>query len=190
MINPWTKVKSQLIYESPWVRLYRDNVIRPDGKPGVYDVVKMKGGIGIVAIDAEGLLYLVGQYRYALDCYSLEIPKGAFETFDSKETPLRCAQRELKEETGLVAGCWQELGMVHTLMGSSNDVVHLFLASDLTVGDSSPEGTEAIKVIKIPWSEAVKLIRAGYKLDSETVKMTDATSIAAILLARENMFGA
>jgi len=185
MKNPWTKIKSHLIYENEWIRVYRDEVIRPDGKEGIYSVVKTKGGIGVVAINKKGELFLVAQYRYAPDIYSLEIPKGAFNSFESTESPLETAKRELKEETGIIADKWVELGTVHTLMGCSNDIVYLFLATDLSITESSPESIEDIRVFTIPFHQIETIIKEGLVINGKKIKISDATSIAAICLTKD-----
>jgi 8-oxo-dGTP pyrophosphatase MutT (NUDIX family) len=187
MDNPWTKIKSNLIYENAWIRVYQDDVILPDEKEGSYGLVKTKGGVGVVAINNEGELYLVGQYRYAPDVYSLEIPKGAFDSFDSTESPVDAAKRELKEETGIIADTWIQLGTVHTLMGYSNDIVHLFLATDLSFGQSSPGTNECISTFTVPFHEIGTIIREGFIIDGKKIKITDATSIVAIFLAKDLM---
>ena len=173
-----------LKYNDSFIKVYQDDVKRPDNKKGTYSVVKTKGGVGVVAIDSEDMLYLVGQYRYAPDVYSLEIPKGAFNSFDSTDSPLETAKRELKEETGLTSESWNELGLVHTLMGYSDDKVQLFLARDLSHGPISLESTEVIKVYSLPFCKIETVIREGLITNEKKIKITDATSIAAIFLAR------
>lgn len=185
MRNPWTKIKSRLAYETPWFKVIKDDVIGPDGKNNVYDIIRTKGGVGVVTLNDKGELYLVGQYRYATDGYSIEIPKGAFESFHLVEEPLEAAQRELKEETGISANRWIELATVHTLVGHSDDTVHLFLATDLAFGHSFPDDTEEIRLFAVPLAEIGKVIRDGLSIDGERAKMTDATSITAILLAKD-----
>jgi 8-oxo-dGTP pyrophosphatase MutT (NUDIX family) len=191
MRSIWSKLASKIVYQSAWIRVREDTVVKPDGKPGVYGVVELKGGIGVVAMTDKDEVFLVGQYRYAPGVYSLEIPKGAFQTFESKEDPLKTAQRELKEETGISAREWVKLGTVHTLMGATNDIVHLFLARSLQEGKASPEETEDIAVIKVPLGELIKIICAGKEIlvnrrgFHHSDKLTDATSIAAIFWAKD-----
>src|SRR5438067_11246803 len=99
--NPWRTVSSRAVYDNPWIRVREDEVIHPDGQPGIYGVVHYKNlAIGILAIDDEGYIYLVGQYRYPMDRYSWEIPEGGC---PEGEEPLTAARRELQEETGLNA---------------------------------------------------------------------------------------
>src|SRR5262249_18280017 len=100
--NPWTTLSSRPIYENPWIRLREDQVLRPDGKRGIYGVVHFKNhAVGVLPVDEQGRVWLVGQHRYPLDAYSWEIPEGGC---PESETPEATALRELREETGLDAG--------------------------------------------------------------------------------------
>ena len=100
--NPWTTLSSRLMYENPWIRVREDQVLRPDGQPGIYGVVEFKNrAVGVLPVDDEGCIWLVGQHRYPLNSYSWEIPEGGS---PQTEPPEETAQRELKEETGLSAG--------------------------------------------------------------------------------------
>ena len=168
---------SKYAYSDPWIRLRIDKVIRSNGLKGVYSVAEIKGGIGVVPVAYDKKIVIVGQYRYAPDVYSWEIPKGAFSKFGSKEDPLVTAKRELEEETGITAGKWQKITMVHTLLGSANDKVYLFLARDLKLGKPHPEKTETINIRRV-----------SFKMFFEMVKkeeITDATSIVAVALAEK-----
>lgn len=172
--NPWKKIKSVEVYRDPWIRVRVDDVIRPDGKPGNYSVVGLKGGVGVVVFDDENKILLVGQYRYPLNSYSWEIPKGAFDRFDSEEDPLGAAKRELKEETGVTASNWRELVMVHTLVGSTNDKVYLFAATIESQGNTKLDATEVIEKKWVSQEEFWKMVKKG--------EVTDATTIAGVVL--------
>ena len=100
--NPWTTLETRPVYENPWIAVREDQVLRPDGQPGIYGVVHFKNkAIGVLPVDDDGHVWLVGQYRYPLDAYSWEIPEGGG---PEGEDPEETARRELREETGLVAG--------------------------------------------------------------------------------------
>lgn len=176
MQNPWRTLRSRFVYDDPWIRVRVDDVIRPDHSNGIYSVVELKGGIGVVALDERKRVLLVGQFRYAPNKYSWEIPKGAFPSFEEKGSPLVTAQRELQEETGVTGSDWIYLGRLHTLMGSTNDEVHLFTVRNMAGGHASPEGTEVLQVKWVDQDEFWKLVQRG--------DITDATSIAAVALSQ------
>jgi len=152
-----------------------DDVIRPDGCRGTYAVLELKGGVGIVVVNAARRICLVGQYRYAPERYSWEIPKGAFARFDDRSAPLETAKKELREETGITAQEWRELGWVHTLGGSTNDAVCLYVAKGLQQGEPARESSEVIRVRMVTLNQYRDMVARG--------QITDATTIAAVHLA-------
>jgi 8-oxo-dGTP pyrophosphatase MutT (NUDIX family) len=173
--NPWTTLSSTEIYDNPWIKVREDKVLTPTQKNGIYGVVTFKNkAIGIVPIDKEGNITLVGQYRYPLKEYSWEIPEGGG---PMHEEPLETAKRELLEETGLVAHQWKLLGKIHTSNSVCNEVGFLFLAQELEQKNPEPEETEILQIKKIPLKEAVQWILE--------MKITDSLSIAGILMAKE-----
>ena len=170
----WVREETKKIYEDPWMRIRVDKVIRPNGVKGDYSVAEIKGGIGVVVLTEDKKIVVVGQYRYAPNVYSWEIPKGGFPTFNYSGLPLEWATEELEEETGIIAKNWKELAMVHTLLGSTNDKVYLFLATDLTFGTPHPEKTETIRIQKVTIGEFYEMVKQG--------RITDSTSITAVVL--------
>lgn len=169
--NPWKTLSSRIIYDNPWIRVREDQVLRPDGQPGIYGAVHFKNiAIGILPIDAEGCTYLVGQYRYTLNEYSWEIPEGGC---PEGEAPLEAARRELREETGLEASHWQELGRLHTSNSVTDEWGQCYLATGLTQYEAAPEGTEKLEVRRVPFTEALGMVQAG--------EITDSLSVIAIL---------
>ena len=148
-----------------------DQVVHPDGKPGIYGVVHYKNlAIGIVAIDADDYIHLVGQHRYPLDRYSWEIPEGGC---PEGEDPLNAAKRELLEETGLQARDWKLVGEADLSNSVSDEKALWFLATGLTQGEAAPEGTEVLERRRVPLTEALRMI--------ENHEITDALSILALL---------
>ncbi len=169
--NPWTTLERRPIYENPWIAVREDRVLRPDGQPGIYGVVHFKNkAVGVLPVDAEGHVWLVGQHRYPLDRYSWEIPEGGG---PDDEDPEATARRELREETGLVAGRLQYLGRSHLSNSVSDEVAHLYRATELTHGESEPEGTERLQVRRFDWPTAWAMLQDG--------QITDSMSVIALL---------
>jgi len=177
MENNWKTTHVDTVYENPWIRVEHRDVITPAGGPGIYGVVGFKNkAIGIVPIDRDGFIYLVGQYRYTVGEYSWEIPEGGG---PMSEDPLAAAQRELREETGFEAAKWQRIGRIHTSNSVTDEEGFIFLAEDLTPGVACPEETEALKVRKIHLKEAVNLVMRS--------EITDSISMCAILMTARLM---
>ena len=176
--NPWEKVSTRVVYDNPWIRVREDEVVRPDGLPGIYGVVHFKNiAVGVLALE-DGMLYLVGQYRYPLERYSWEIPEGGC---PEGEEPLQTARRELAEETGLRASRWTRMGEAHLSNSVSDEVAVWFLAEGLEQGEHRPEGTERLQVRRVSLKEAQRMVNAG--------EITDALSVLAIqqLLLRQQL---
>jgi 8-oxo-dGTP pyrophosphatase MutT (NUDIX family) len=173
--NPWQTIASEIKYYNPWISVREDAVINPGGGAGIYGVVTMKNkALGIVPIDAEGNTWLVGQYRYALNEYSWEIPMGGgLVELDILES----AQRELREETGLTAARWTRIARLHTSNSVTDEEGFVFLAEDLTMGDVEPEETEDLRLWKLPLTEAIRMV-----MDD---RITDGVSVAGLLKAEK-----
>ena len=168
--NPWRKISSREVYENPWIRVREDEVVRPDGGPGIYGVVHFKNvAVGVLAVEGDEL-YLVGQYRYTLDTYSWEITEGGCA---EGEDTLDAARRELEEETGLRARRWEKLGEAHLSNSATDEYAVWYLATELTQGEQRPEGTERIQVRRVKLREALRMALAG--------EMTDALSMLAVM---------
>jgi 8-oxo-dGTP pyrophosphatase MutT (NUDIX family) len=165
--NPWTTISSRSVYDNPWIRVREDQVLRPDGLPGIYGVVEFKNrAVGVLPIDHEGRIWLVGQYRYPLQAYSWEIPEGGC---SESETPEVTAHRELREETGLIAGRMELVANSHLSNSVSDELAYLFRATELTQGPDDPEGSERITVRCFDWDKAWGMLRRGEITDSMTV---------------------
>jgi 8-oxo-dGTP pyrophosphatase MutT (NUDIX family) len=168
--NPWKTLSGEVKYDNPWINLTEYKVITPAGSEGIYGKVHFKNvAIGVIALDAEDHTYLVGQYRFPLDLYSWEIPEGGCPI---GEDNLSTAKRELKEETGLEAKEWLPLCTFHLSNSVTDEVGQLFLARQLTAGESNPEETENLSVKKVSLDEALNQLEAG--------EITDAISIIGI----------
>src|SRR5205085_1569176 len=168
--NPWRTLSSSAVYDNPWIDVREDQVIRPDGAPGIYGVVHFKHvAVGVLPVERDDV-YLVGQYRYTLGRYSWEIPEGGCA---EGEDHLSAAQRELAEETGLRAAHWQRMGEAHLSNSVSDELAIWFLATGLTQGAHQPEGTERLRVRRVPVVEALHMALNG--------EITDAISLLALM---------
>lgn len=172
--NPWITKNTETVYESAWIRVDRSDVINPAGNPAVYSVVHFKNlAIGILPIDREYNIWLVGQYRYPVNEYSWEIPEGGG---SPDVDPVESARRELKEETGIVAEEYTEFQRMHLSNSATTEYSITFLATGLSFASSEPEESEVLQIKKLHLDEAFKLVMDG--------KITDAISVAAILKAK------
>ena len=171
----------RVAYENPWITVWHDDVSRPDGTPGIYGVVHFANlAAGVVAIDPQDRVALVGQHRYTFDAPSWEIPEGGVPT---GETPLEGIARELREETGLEAAAWRELCRIDLSNSVTDERAILFVATDLRHGVAAPEPTESIEVRWVAFDEALRMTLDG--------RITDAMSVVAIQrLALERALGA
>lgn len=167
-VGPWTRKSSAVPYTNPWIQVEHHEVLDPNGRSGVYGVVRFKHlALGCVPLHDDGTVTLVGQHRYPLDEWSWEIPEGGGrKTHD----PLDEIRRELREETGLSATEWIPLGKLNMSNSVSDEIAMVWLARGLTEGGSELESSEGdLKVKRIPFAEAVEMAIDGRLSDSITV---------------------
>lgn len=158
MKNPFTLIDSKAIYKNPWIQVREDKVIRPGGKEGIFGVVTMVAGSTVLPLTSDGYVYLTKEYKYAIGSESTELISGAI---DGDETPLEAAQRELQEETGLIAEKWTDLAVVDpftTVVLSPN---HMFLAENLTTDETNLDEGEVINLEKVTFKEALRMVMDG-----------------------------
>ena len=171
--NPWQIRAVRRAYESGWFVVDDHDVINPAGKPGHYGVIRIpRLAVGVLPIDTEGNVHLVGQWRFPLGRYSWEMPEGGSDPGEPAEV---CARRELAEETGLAAGKLEEILRMDLSNSLTDESAVLFLAQDLTEGPAAPEETEVLARRHAPFIEVLDRVLAG--------KITDALTVAAVLRA-------
>ncbi len=163
-------IRSHRIHTGRVIALDVDQVRFPDGSTGEMELVRHPGAAAILPFltDPAGedpQLLLLRQYRYAADGYLYEIPAGRLEP---DEAPILCARRELAEETGCTAGRMVHLTTMYTTPGFTNEVIHLFLAADLTRGTARTEADEFIEPFVVPLSRALAMIQGGEIRDAKT----------------------
>lgn len=169
-VGPWTVTRETPVYDNPWVSVIDHKVIHPNGAPGQYGVIRFKNrAVGVLPVDRDGAVWLVGQHRFPLDAYSWELPEGGAPL---AEEPLAAARRELKEETGLSAGQWIELSSFDISNSVTDEAAVCFLAADLAVGDAAPEPSEDLNLRRIFFNDLLHEVLTGRIRDSLTIVMT------------------
>ena len=155
------------MYENAWIRVREDQVVRPDGVPGVYGVVEVRHpAVFVVAVTADDEVLLVTLDRYTTGRPSVEVPAGG----SDGEDLLVAARRELREETGYAAAHWRALGDVQSLNGVAAAYGRVFLATGLThVGGAEPEveGIDAVRAV--PVADLLAMVGRGEVTDNETL---------------------
>jgi 8-oxo-dGDP phosphatase len=168
--GPWTRHARRVAYENAWITVWHDDVTHPDGSPGIYGVVHFRNAAsGAVVLDEADRLLLVGQHRYTLDAYSWEIPEGGVA---ADEDPLDGIRRELREETGVEARDWQQIGTYALSNSITDERGLLWLATGLSQGEARPDPTEDLAVRWLPFDEALEMVFDG--------RITDAVSIMGV----------
>lgn len=177
-VGPWTVEADRLIYDNPWISVIDHAVIHPSGAPGQYGVVRFKNrAVGVLPIDADGSVWLVGQHRFPLDAYSWELPEGGGPL---AEDPLEAAKRELKEETGLSAAQWIELSSFDISNSVTDEAAVCFIAAGLRAGEAAPEDSEALNHRRIFFKDLMHEVLTGRIRDSLTIVMTLTAHIRAL----------
>jgi len=171
--NPWIVKGMTHAFENDWFGIEEHDVIRPDGAKGYYGVIRVRRlAVGVLPIDAEGCVHLVGQWRFPLARYSWEMPEGGAEP---GENALGCAERELAEETGLRAREWMQVLEMDLSNSLTDEQAVIFIATDLSPGEADPDPTEVLNRRKAHFLEVVERVAGG--------RIRDSLTVAAILRA-------
>ncbi|GJM61621.1 NUDIX domain-containing protein [Persicobacter diffluens] len=171
MENPWIKLNTKTVYETPWIKIEQDKVINPSGREDFYGKVHFQQtAVGALPIDEDGKIWLVGQFRYTVDRYSWEIPLGGAE---ENEDLLEATKRELQEETGFSANDWKGFLHLHPSISSTDQQAYVFIARGLRAGATNPDETEVLRQKKVTLKEALQMI--------DRQEITEGISVAALL---------
>ena len=170
MAKPEKKVATKQIYQGRAVNLRVDTVEKASGTTTTREVVEHSDCIAVVALDAQGSILLVRQFRHAVDRFLLEIPAGGI---DTGEEPVDAVRRELQEEIGYFPQKIDKLGGFYSTPGYGTEYLHCFVASGLVPARLVAEDTDDIELVRVSSDEIPRLIASG--------EICDAKSIAALL---------
>lgn len=178
------RVSGECVYHGRVIDVDLDRVRFPDGSLGELEMIRHPGASAVVPLDdvrgaSQPIVTLVRQYRYAAGGFIWEVPAGKL---DPGEGPETCARRELEEETGLHGGRIERLSTIYTTPGFTDEVIHLFVAWELTAGEPRHGATEFIEVCSMPLDRALDMTDAGEIVDAKTIC---ALTMAARWLGRE-----
>src|SRR5215211_2844318 len=171
--GPWTVESSERIYGDEFAEVWVDEVRRPGVEPSRRVTMRMKEGVAVLALDAEGFAHLVRTFRYAVGKECVEVVQGGAE---EGEEPEASARRELKEELGIEAEELTDLGLVDAITSQVYSPARLFLARGLRFGEPETEPTESLTPLKVKFEEAVRMVMGG--------EITQGISCTLILKAR------
>ncbi len=167
--DPFEVLERRAFYDSPWVRLREDRFRHRRGREGRYTVCGFQHtACGVLALDDEDQVVLVGQWRYPLEQYSWEIPEGGGR---EHESPFETIRRELAEETNLEADSWEPLAFFHPSNSSTDEEAFLFLASDLrgSIGSHHAEDDEELAILSEPFARCLQRVLTGEISDGLTI---------------------
>ena len=174
--RPFQTLTSRIAWSCPWYRVRQDSILTPDGQPGEYNVIEKADAVWIVPVTAEGQLIMVYQYRYTIDDWCWELPAWSVE---ANQTTEEAARVELREEVGGTAGQLAYIGRFYLANGICNEIGHIFLATNVTVGETRHETAEVMSVHHMPIAEALAMARSGL--------ISDGPSALALLLCADRL---
>jgi ADP-ribose pyrophosphatase len=154
------------IYKGTVVTLNVDTVRLPNGHTIDLEVIRHPGASAVVPMKEDGTVVLIRQFRHAANGFIYEIPAGKLHP---KEGPLDCAARELEEEIGYKAGRFELLSSIFTAPGFADEVIHIYLATGLTIGTQNLDQDEVLEVVEMPLREAISKIEDGTIRDGKTI---------------------
>ncbi len=172
-----TTKTSETIYEGKVITLERDIAILENGAEAVREVVRHPGGVGVVAMDDEGYVYMVRQFRYPFYETTLEIPAGKLDR--GGEDTKTAGIRELREETGLVADNIEYLGSFYATPGFCDEKLAIYYATGLSQGETDPDEDEFVECEKYKLDELIEMINRG--------EIKDAKSVIGILMVNNKV---
>lgn len=160
-------LESNIIYKGRVFDIKVDKIEYESGNESLREIALHNGGAVILAVSKDNKILLVEQFRYPFEKRLLELPAGKLEI---NEDPLVCAKRELTEETGYSSSKYTKLGAICTTPGFCSEILHIFLAEDLTPGNHNrEEGEQGMEVLELPLVQIENMISSGQIVDAKTI---------------------
>lgn len=175
-MTPYITKSSRVVWSCPWYSVRQDEIVTPDGKPGVYNVVQHPGAVWIIPVTPTGEVVLIHTFRYAVNDWCYEIPAGGV---DSGEDLATSARRELLEEVGGTAVNLEYTGWFYTMNGIGNETAHIFLATGVELGRPHHEATEVMQIVSRPIPEVLQMAQNNL--------ISDGPSALALLLCADKL---
>ena len=173
------KIDSALVYDGALLKVRRDEVRLPDGRVGIREHIRHPGASVVIPILPSGNLLFVRQFRYPLSQAFIEFPAGKI---DFGETPLQCAMRELREETGHDGRNWREIATFHPCIGYSDERLVYFISEAHPAGEIEADEEEFLVNVEMSLDDALKGVREG--------RITDGKTVSGLFLAEKYISGA
>lgn len=166
-MEEYKRIKRELVHHGVVVDFYKDTMKVPNGNEAVWDLVSHKGAAAVVAVRADGSLFMVRQYRNPLERITLELPAGGLNS--REEPPEVCARRELEEETGYKAGKLEHLMDIFTTVAFCDEKISIYVATDLQPSKQNLDDDEFLDVLTYPIETLIEMIYKGEIQDSKTI---------------------
>jgi 8-oxo-dGTP pyrophosphatase MutT (NUDIX family) len=178
MKSPWIMIRADEPFSCPYFAVRQDLVTHAGGTPLIYSSVRTKfHGVGVIPVDADGQVTLVGQYRYVTNQYSWEVPGGGGR---HDRPPLESAREELSEETGISAASWLQILDVSVAPGTSDSLCRGFVAWNLEHGTPHPEPEESLALRRLQFHDAVSMAVSGELNNLATIAMLLALHVRSL----------
>ena len=174
--NPFRTISSRIAWSCPWYSIRQDEIITPDGSPGEYNVIEKEAAVWIVPVTINKELVLINHYRYTIDDWCWEVPAGSVKQGQTLE---EAAQEELREEIGGIEAKFEYIGQFYTANGICNEIGHIFLATEVFLGEPEHEPAEIIEIHLKSIPEALKMAKSN--------QVDDGPSALAIMLCSQQL---
>ncbi len=175
--TPYRTLSSQIVWSCPWYNVRQDQIVTPDGRFGVYNVVQKEDAVWIVPVTPDHKIILIYNYRHTVQDWCWEVPAGSQEPHHT--TIEETARAELQEEVGGVANKLEYVSSFYVASGIFNEIGHIFLATGVRLGQAARESTEVMEVHCLPVAQVLQMVRTG--------QIRDGNSALALLLCEPKL---